>query len=66
LVADGDLARFDDLAVAVEAEPARQLLLEAVPDHHIGTAEIEATTGVDRYTLARGFRTRFGTSPHRT
>jgi AraC-like DNA-binding protein len=26
---------------------------------------LEAETGVDRFTLARGFRTRFGTSPHR-
>ena len=44
---------------------ARQLLLEAVSDHHIGAAALEAETGVDRFTLARGFRTRFGTSPHR-
>lgn len=30
------------------------------------TAEaLETATGVDRYTLARGFRARFGTSPHR-
>jgi len=26
---------------------------------------LEAETGLDRYALARGFRTRFGTSPHR-
>jgi AraC-like DNA-binding protein len=26
---------------------------------------LESETGIDRYTLARGFRARFGTSPHR-
>ena len=29
-------------------------------------AMLEEETGLDRYTLARGFRDRFGTSPHRT
>jgi AraC-like DNA-binding protein len=31
----------------------------------IGAAMLEAETGIDRYALARGFRARFGTSPHR-
>ena len=37
--------------------------------HHVSgsvsAATLEAETGVDRYTLARGFRACFGTSPHR-
>lgn len=31
----------------------------------VGAATLEAETGVNRYALARGFRARFGTSPHR-
>src|SRR5215469_10708541 len=31
----------------------------------VSAATLEAETGVDRYTLARGFRACFGTSPHR-
>ena len=30
----------------------------------VSAATLEAETGVDRYTLARGFRACFGTSPH--
>jgi len=55
-------ARFDNHNAL---DVARQLLLEGVSDHHIGAAALEAKTGVDRFTLARGFRMRFGTSPHR-
>lgn len=31
----------------------------------VSAATLEGETGVDRYALARGFRARFGTSPHR-
>lgn len=31
----------------------------------ISAMMLEALTGLDRYSLARGFRARFGTSPHR-
>jgi len=31
----------------------------------VSAAMLEEATGLDRYTLARGFRERFGTSPHR-
>src|SRR5262249_41086980 len=31
----------------------------------VSATALEAETGVDRYTLARGFRACFGTSPHR-
>jgi AraC-like DNA-binding protein len=40
-------------------------LLDAATSGPIGAAMLEAATGIDRYTLARGFRARFGTSPHR-
>jgi AraC-like DNA-binding protein len=31
----------------------------------VSAATLEAEAGLDRYALARGFRARFGTSPHR-
>jgi AraC-like DNA-binding protein len=42
---------------------ARRLLDE--DDGRISAAMLEKETGLDRYTLARCFRDRFGTSPHR-
>jgi AraC-like DNA-binding protein len=42
---------------------ARRLLDEAVGP--VSAAMLEEETGLDRYTLARSFRDRFGTSPHR-
>src|SRR5215831_645254 len=42
---------------------ARDLL--DVASGPVRSATLEAETGLDRYALARGFRTRFGTSPHR-
>ena len=44
-------------------DTARGLLDDAVGP--VLAATLEAETGLDRYTLARGFRDRFGTSPHR-
>lgn len=43
---------------------ARQLL-DAASDLSVSAEELEAETGIDRYALARAFRTRFATSPHR-
>jgi AraC-like DNA-binding protein len=40
-------------------------MLDAVADLSITAEALEADTGIDRYTLARAFRARFGTSPHR-
>lgn len=45
-------------------EGARELL-DADSDQEVSADRLEAETGLDRYTLARGFRARFGTSPHR-
>jgi AraC-like DNA-binding protein len=46
------------------AERARQLL-EETTDPAISSADLERATGLDRYALARAFRTAFGSSPHR-
>ena len=40
-------------------------ILDAAADLAITAEDLEAATGIDRYTLARAFRARFGTSPHR-
>jgi AraC-like DNA-binding protein len=40
-------------------------LLDASPDLSVTAEALEAATGIDRYALARAFRTRFATSPHR-
>jgi AraC-like DNA-binding protein len=42
---------------------ARRVLADAIGP--VSAAMLERETGLDRYTLARGFRDRFGTSPHR-
>ncbi|HEU0216431.1 MAG TPA: AraC family transcriptional regulator [Stellaceae bacterium] len=39
--------------------------LDAATDLSATAEDLEAATGLDRYTLARVFRARFGTSPHR-
>jgi AraC-like DNA-binding protein len=48
----------------VRLERARDML-DAASDLTVTAEDLEAATGIDRYTLSRGFRTRFGTSPHR-
>jgi len=40
-------------------------LLDAATDVSVSAEDLEAATGIDRYTLARAFRARFATSPHR-
>jgi AraC-like DNA-binding protein len=40
-------------------------LLDACPDLSVTAEDLEAATGIDRYALARAFRARFATSPHR-
>jgi AraC-like DNA-binding protein len=49
-------------AVAVERT---QQFLDAHFDRTVASEELEATTGLDRYALARHFRLRLGTSPYR-
>jgi AraC-like DNA-binding protein len=39
--------------------------LDAATDLSATAEDLEAASGLDRYTLARAFRARFGTSPHR-
>jgi AraC-like DNA-binding protein len=39
--------------------------LDAATDLSTTAEDLEAVSGLDRYTLARAFRARFGTSPHR-
>lgn len=45
-------------------DQARELL-DAAEDLSATAEDLEAATGIDRYALARGFRARFATSPHR-
>jgi AraC-like DNA-binding protein len=56
--------RSSSPSCALAVERARQLL-----DEHSGrvvaSEELEALTGLDRYSLARQFRARLGTSPYR-
>jgi AraC-like DNA-binding protein len=40
-------------------------VLDAAPDLSTTAEDLEAATGIDRYALARAFRARFATSPHR-
>jgi AraC-like DNA-binding protein len=39
--------------------------LDAADDMTMTAKDLEAASGIDRYALARGFRARFATSPHR-
>jgi AraC-like DNA-binding protein len=45
-------------------DQARELL-DAATDLSATAEDLEAATGIDRYALARAFRARFATSPHR-
>jgi AraC-like DNA-binding protein len=63
------LARFAGTPSVTRCLPAKALdtardLLD-VASAPVRSATLEAETGLDRYALARGFRIRFGTSPHR-
>ncbi len=53
--------------VTVDAHAIEQAseILDAHFDRVVSAEELEAATGLDRYTLARQFRTRLGTSPYR-
>jgi AraC-like DNA-binding protein len=57
-------ARPASPACAIAVERARQFL-DAHLDRTVGSTELEAVTGLDRYALARHFRTLLGTSPYR-
>jgi AraC-like DNA-binding protein len=48
----------------VGLQRAREML-DAASDLSVSAEELEAATGIDRYALARAFRVRFATSPHR-
>jgi AraC-like DNA-binding protein len=62
---DGSLpARRMSTASARAVDRARQFL-DAHFARVVASEEIEAETGLDRYALARHFRTRLGTSPYR-
>jgi AraC-like DNA-binding protein len=63
------LARLAGASSVTRRLPAKALdtardLLDAA-SAPVRSATLEAETGLDRYALARGFRIRFGTSPHR-
>ena len=69
-VADGLWRHADDRRTPIRAD-ARQGLwacrdhLHAHCTETVTSTELEAVSGLDRYTLARQFRILFGTSPHR-
>jgi len=63
------LARLAGAPSVTRRFPAKALdvardLLEAASGP-VRSATLESETGLDRYALSRGFRARFGTSPHR-
>ena len=63
------LARLAGAPSVTRCFPAKALdmardLLDAASGP-VRSATLESETGLDRYALARGFRARFGTSPHR-
>lgn len=51
-------------ASAIAVDRARDFI-EAAFERPVASAELEAVTGLDRYALARHFRTLLGTSPYR-
>jgi AraC-like DNA-binding protein len=57
-------ARPAEPSCAIAVERGRQFL-DAHLDRTVGSIELEAVTGLDRYALARHFRTLLGTSPYR-
>jgi AraC-like DNA-binding protein len=57
-------SRLASPSCALAVERARQFLDEHL-DRTVASAELEAVTGLDRYKLARHFRTLLGTSPYR-
>jgi len=52
-------------AINLRAAKAARAWLDAHFGGHVGSADLEAVTGVGRYQLARHFRASFGTSPYR-
>lgn len=62
----GDGARTRRRAsVALRAVRLARDLLVAESHRVVGSEELEGVSGLDRFTLARHFRSAFGTSPHR-
>lgn len=64
LCAAAGTPRSPAIADAEAACRARDLILET-PDRVIGLAELESTTGQNRWQLSRDFAALFGTSPYR-
>lgn len=56
--------RSESTTCAIAVERARAFL-DAHLSRTVASEELEAETGLDRYTLARQFRRRLGTSPYR-
>lgn len=56
--------RLSGAATARSLDRARTLLDDRF-DHPVPSEELEQATGLDRFTLARQFRRRYGTSPYR-
>ncbi|HTC09859.1 MAG TPA: AraC family transcriptional regulator [Acetobacteraceae bacterium] len=56
--------RSEVITCAIAVERARAFL-DAHLSRTVASEELEAETGLDRYTLARQFRRRLGTSPYR-
>ncbi len=65
LALDPSAARRASSALAPDAVERARELLEAGASRQVTAAELEAASGLDRYTLARQFRARLGTSPYR-
>jgi AraC-like DNA-binding protein len=62
---DGGLRASPSRRVDVETVERAREYLDAERARVVGSTELETLTGLSRYDLARQFRLRFGTSPHR-
>lgn len=64
VVVGGEQRPRVDAGLQAAVERARQYL-DAHYTRVVGSGELEAVSGLDRYALARHFRTRLGASPYR-
>jgi AraC-like DNA-binding protein len=65
LALDVSLAARGSSAIAADEVDRARAFLDAHFTRTVASEELEAVTGLDRYSLARHFRARLGTSPYR-
>ena len=65
LALDATAQRASAPIICARAVECARQFLDANHDRTVASEELESLTGLDRFTLARHFRARFGTSPYR-